>query len=145
MSTIFLSFLSYSSSNQHLSYTCWSLRPTHIIRLQQQIVHFNEFYFLSFLKTNSFTSFQGFSQQNMTPLEAVGVIQCCSHRLNRKITPEDIQSGILKTLLQPEDYLPLKDVSISKTFYLGVPGFSPESLSFPFFSIFLDDFASVRT
>ena len=48
----------------------------------------------------------------MTPLEAVGVIQCCSHRLNKKITPEDIQSGILKTLLQPEDYLPLKDVSI---------------------------------
>ena len=52
----------------------------------------------------------------MTPLEAVGVIQCCSHRLNRKITPEDIQSGILITLLQPEDYLPLKDVSISKDF-----------------------------
>ena len=59
--------------------------------------------------------FRAFSQQDMTPLEAIGVIQCCSHRLNRKITPEDIQSGILKTLLQPEDYLPLKDVSISKT------------------------------
>ena len=98
-------------------------------------------FFLSFLKTDNLTSFQGFSQLDMTPLEAVGVIQRCSHRLNRKITPEDIQSGILKTLLQPEDYLPLKDVSISKISYLG---FS-ESLSLSFFPILLDVFASVKT
>ena len=65
----------------------------------------------------------------MTPLEVIGVIQRCSHHLNREITTEEIQSGALKTLLQPEDYLPLKDVSNIKLFTLELR--TPFQISYP--------------
>ena len=55
--------------------------------------------------------FQGFSQLELTPLEAIGVVQRCSHRLGTNITAQDMQKGKLKELLQPEDYKPLKNVS----------------------------------
>ena len=92
-----------------------------------------------FLISVIFLSFQVFSQLDLTPLKAIVVIQCCSHRINRKITPEEIQSGILKTLLRPEDYLPLKDVSISKICYLGAASFFPGSLSPVGFSSILSE------
>ena len=62
--------------------------------------------------------FQGFSQLEMSPLEAVGVVQRCSHRLGIKISPEYMKAGKLKECLDPVDYKPLKDVS-STHFLLG--------------------------
>ena len=62
-------------------------------------------------QVSSFLIFQGFSQLELSPLEAVGVVQRCSHRLGIKISPEDMKSGKLKELLDPVDYKPLKDVS----------------------------------
>ena len=55
--------------------------------------------------------FQGFSQLELTPMQAVAVLQRCEHRMGQKIPQADLDAGRIGQYLQPEDYKPLQDVS----------------------------------
>ena len=60
--------------------------------------------------------------QNLTPLEAARVLYKCEQRLRKAILEEDLVTGKLGKYLQPDDYLPIKQVSnFFRTF--GVPLF----------------------
>ena len=54
---------------------------------------------------------QGFTQLELTPLQAVEVLQRCEHRMGTKIPKADLDAGRLGQYLRPEDYRPLQDVS----------------------------------
>ena len=49
--------------------------------------------------------------QNLTPMEAAGVIHRCEQQLSKAIPEEDLIAGKLGDYLQPEDYHPIKQVS----------------------------------
>ena len=55
--------------------------------------------------------FQGFSQLELTPMQAVAVLQRCEHHMGQKIPQADFDAGRIGQNLQPEDYKPLQDVS----------------------------------
>ena len=57
--------------------------------------------------------FQGFSQLELTPMQAVAVLQRCEHRMGQKIPQADLDAGRIGQYLQPEDYKPLQDVSLT--------------------------------
>ena len=82
--------------------------------------------------------FQGFSIQNLTPMEAAGVLYHCEQRMGKVIPDEDLTAGKLGQYLKPEDYNPIKQVSrFSSTSLLVlmvvelVPGSARPPLSSP--------------
>ena len=68
------------------------------------------------LYTPNHSTFQGFTNLELTPLEAVQVLQCCEHRRSLAglgpIPKKDLDSGNLGHYLDPSDYKPLQDVSL---------------------------------
>ena len=60
--------------------------------------------------------FQGFTNLELTPLEAVQVLQRCEHRRSLQglgpIPKNYLDSKSLGSYLDPSDYKPLQDVSI---------------------------------
>ena len=55
---------------------------------------------------------QGFSIQNLTPNEAAAVLFRAEERMGKAIPEEDLKAGNLKQYIIPEDYQPIKQVSI---------------------------------
>ena len=59
-----------------------------------------------------FLFLKGFSIQNLTPNKVAAVLFRAEERMGKAILKDDLTAGRLKQYLVPEDYQPIKQVSI---------------------------------